>query len=116
MNTSATQAQRALWARVLSDKRALVSLLYLLGPIALAVLAPLAAPFPPNEQDYSQILMPPGATHWLGTDDVGRDIFSRLILGAPASLFGSLFAVGIAIAYGLPFGLFSRTDERRVGK
>src|SRR3546814_6439717 len=51
--------------------------------------------------------MPPGATHWLGTDDVGRDIFSRLIFGAPASLFGSLFAVGIAIAIGLPVGLFS---------
>src|SRR3546814_11195993 len=51
--------------------------------------------------------MPPGATHWLGTDDVGRDIFSRLIFGAPASLFGSLFAAGIAIAIGLPVGLFS---------
>lgn len=108
MNTSAIPpARRALWARVVSDKRALVSLLYLFILAALAILAPIAAPFPPNAQDYSQVLMPPGTIHWLGTDDVGRDIFSRLISGAPASLFGSLFAVGIAIAIGLPVGLFS---------
>jgi peptide/nickel transport system permease protein len=107
MNTPTIRLRRALWARILSDKRALVSLLYLFGLIALAVLAPLVAPFPPNEQDYSQVLVPPGAGHWLGTDDVGRDIFSRLIFGAPSSLFGSLFAVGIAIAIGLPVGLFA---------
>jgi len=107
MNTPTIRPRRALWARILSDKRALVSLLYLLGLIALAALAPLVAPFPPNEQDYSQVLVPPGVGHWLGTDDVGRDIFSRLIFGAPSSLFGSLFAVGIAIVIGLPVGLFA---------
>lgn len=104
---SSIRPRRALWARVLADKRALVSLLYLFGLIALAILAPLVAPYPPNAQDYSQVLVPPGPSHWLGTDDVGRDIFSRLIFGAPSSLFGSLFAVGVAIVIGLPVGLFA---------
>ncbi len=107
MTSSATRPRRGLWARILSDKRALISLLYLLGLIALAVLAPFVAPYPPNEQDYGQVLAPPGSAHWLGTDDVGRDIFSRLIFGAPPSLFGSLFAVGVAVAIGLPVGLFA---------
>lgn len=107
MNDKPIKTRRPLWARLLSDKRALFSLLYIASLTALALLAPLVAPFPPNEQDYSQVLTPPGLTHLLGTDDVGRDILSRLIFGAPSSLFGSLFAVGIAILIGVPVGLFS---------
>jgi len=107
MNVKAIRARRNLWRRILSDKRALLSLAYLLGLTALAVLAPLVAPYSPIEQDYSQVLVPPGPEHWLGTDDVGRDILSRLIYGAPASVFGSLFAVAVAVAIGLPVGLFA---------
>jgi len=107
MNVKAIRPRRNLWRRILSDKRALASLIYLVGLTALAVFAPIVAPYSPIEQDYSQVLVPPGAEHWLGTDDVGRDIFSRLIYGAPASLFGSLFAVGVAVVIGLPVGLFA---------
>ncbi|MCC2595909.1 ABC transporter permease [Pusillimonas sp. MFBS29] len=107
MNVKAIRPRRNLWRRILSDKRALVSLAYLLGLTALAVLAPFVAPYSPIEQDYSQVLVPPGGAHWLGTDDVGRDILSRLIYGAPASVFGSLFAVGVAVVIGLPVGLFA---------
>src|SRR5262245_21521556 len=54
------------------------SLLVLLE-ILLAVLAPLLAPFPPNTQDFRSLLQPPGGAHILGTDDLGRDILSRLL-------------------------------------
>ena len=47
----------------------------------------------------------PGPQHLLGTDDLGRDIFSRLIYGAPATVYASLLAVSVAVAIGLPVGL-----------
>jgi peptide/nickel transport system permease protein len=75
--------------------------------LILALAASLVAPFSPIDQDYSQILTPPNLSHLLGTDDVGRDILSRLIHGTAASLMASLMSVGIAIALGLPVGLFA---------
>jgi len=107
MSVKAIRSRRRLWRRIFSDKRALISLVYLIGLTALAVLAPVVAPYSPIEQDYAQVLVPPGPDHWLGTDDVGRDILSRLIHGAPVSLFGSLFAVSVAVVIGLPVGLFA---------
>jgi peptide/nickel transport system permease protein len=53
----------------------------------------------------NNMLAAPSAAHLLGTDDLGRDIFSRLIYGAPATVYASLLAVGVAIAIGLPVGL-----------
>ena len=51
------------------------------------------------------MLAPPSTAHLLGTDDLGRDIFSRLIYGAPATVYASLLAVSVAIIIGLPVGL-----------
>src|SRR5690606_32194467 len=73
----------------------------------LAVLAPWVAPYPPNEQNVMDTLQPPSEQYLLGTDDLGRDVLSRLIYGAPASLYASFLAVAIAIAIGVPFGLIS---------
>ena len=77
-----------------------------LGVVAsLAVLAPLAAPFSPIDQDSDAVLSLPDAVHLLGTDDLGRDILSRLIFGAPVSLFASVLAVSIAVLIGVPLGI-----------
>jgi peptide/nickel transport system permease protein len=91
--------------RLLSDWRAQISIGYLLCLIALAVAAPLVAPYSPVQQDINAVLLPPDATHLLGTDDLGRDVFSRLIYGAPTSLYASCLAVSVAILLGLPSGL-----------
>lgn len=70
-----------------------------------ALAAPLLAPYDPNEQDYLAITDPPSAFHLLGTDDIGRDVLSRIIYGSRVSLEVGLIAVGIAIAVGVTLGL-----------
>lgn len=87
------------------DARAAISVLYLAGLMALAALAPVLAPYSPTAQDVNAMLLPPDAAHWLGTDDLGRDTLSRLLYGAPISLFASLLAVGVGLGLGLPIGL-----------
>ena len=61
--------------------------------VVMAVFAPLLAPYDPYAQDLLARLQPPSSAHWLGTDDYGRDVLSRLIYGARISLQASLQAV-----------------------
>ncbi|MFD2368607.1 ABC transporter permease [Brevibacillus sp. GCM10020057] len=79
----------------------------ILGLIVVAIFAPQIAPFDPNEQDYNSILLPPDGTHLFGTDDLGRDIFSRVVYGARISMEAALISVGIAMLIGVPIGLLS---------
>jgi peptide/nickel transport system permease protein len=95
----------AVWLR--HDKRAALSILYLGLLVAVAIAAPLLAPYPATMQNVNDMLAEPSMQHWLGTDDLGRDILSRLIYGAPASLYASFLAVGIAILLGVPVGLLA---------
>ena len=73
----------------------------------LALLAPWIAPFDPAALNLDQILMPPSAEHLLGTDELGRDVFSRLLYGARVSLWVGFVAVGISTAIGIALGLAS---------
>lgn len=91
------------WMR--SDIRAVLSIGFLLLLFVVSVAAPWIAPYPPNAQNVADLLSPPNAAHWLGTDDLGRDVLSRLIYGAPNSLYASFLAVFVAVALGLPVGL-----------
>jgi peptide/nickel transport system permease protein len=75
--------------------------------IAAALLADVISPHPPNEQDYLALTEAPSATHWLGTDDLGRDVLARIIHGARVSLQVGIIAVGIAVSLGLLLGLVS---------
>jgi peptide/nickel transport system permease protein len=70
-----------------------------------ALAAPLLAPYDPNEQDYLALTEPPSLVHILGTDDIGRDVLSRIIYGSRVSLEVGLIAVGIAVAVGVSLGL-----------
>jgi peptide/nickel transport system permease protein len=86
---------------------AVVSLFFLVGMFVLAVLAPWIAPYSPTGQNLADTLAEPSWQHWMGTDDLGRDVLSRLINGAPASLFASFLAVSVATAIGVPVGLLA---------
>lgn len=95
----------ARWLR--RDTRAALSLGFLLLLFVVALLAGVIAPHSPTEQDVNNALLPPSAEHLLGTDDLGRDVLSRLIHGAPATLYASFLAVGIACLIGIPIGLLA---------
>ncbi|MBT9260108.1 MAG: ABC transporter permease [Clostridiales bacterium] len=75
--------------------------------IAGALFAPYLAPESPIRQDYGAILQPPSADHPFGTDFLGRDVLSRVIYGARASIEAGLISVGLAMAIGIPVGLIS---------
>ncbi len=72
-----------------------------------ALLAPWIAPFDPAALDLDHILLPPSHEHLLGTDALGRDVFSRLLYGARVSLWVGFVAVGISTAIGVALGLIS---------
>ena len=91
------------WMR--HDLRAVLSIAFLSLLVIVAIFAPVLAPYSPVDQDVTQLLLPPSAAHWLGTDDLGRDVLSRLIWGAPNSLYASFLAVGVGVVLGVPVGL-----------
>ena len=73
----------------------------------LALLGPALAPFDPTEQVLDRMLESPGRTHWLGTDDLGRDILSRVLYGARVSLGVGVLAVALSLGLGVVLGLVS---------
>ena len=95
----------AAWLR--RDLRASISLAFLLALGLLALCAPWLAPYPVTAQDVDNALASPTAQHLLGTDDLGRDVFSRMVHGGAATLYASGLAVGIAVLLGLPVGLIA---------
>jgi peptide/nickel transport system permease protein len=84
---------------------AVAGLIVILGFVAVAVLAPLVAPFSPLATSWLAIRKPPSWAHWLGTDELGRDVLSRVIFGARASMLAGVVSVAIAGAIGIPMGL-----------
>lgn len=72
-----------------------------------AVLAPLIAPSSPTKQQITNGLKPPSAAHWLGTDELGRDLLSRILYGGQASLQVGVVAVGMALLIGVTLGLIA---------
>jgi peptide/nickel transport system permease protein len=99
-------ARRAL-RRLFRRKSAVIGLTVIAIFIVLAVFAPLVAPYDPIATSWSLVRKAPSTAHWFGTDDLGRDILSRTIYGARASLMAGAISVGIALSVGVPFGLLS---------
>lgn len=75
--------------------------------VLVALLGPIVAPFDPTEQALERMLEPPGRAHWLGTDDLGRDILSRVLFGARVSLGVGLLSVALSLGLGVVLGLVS---------
>jgi peptide/nickel transport system permease protein len=95
------------WRRLRRRKGAMVALFVVLFLIAIAVLAPWVAPYDPTQTSFTQVRKPPNWLHWFGTDEVGRDVLSRVIWSARASLSAGLVSVGIAVGAGVPLGLLA---------
>jgi peptide/nickel transport system permease protein len=72
--------------------------------IAVALAAPLLAHYPPHAVDVTARLLPPSAVHWLGTDPLGRDVYSRLLFGARVSLFAGITVVVLGAIFGTLLG------------
>ncbi len=95
------------WRRLRRDKLAIAGMLLILLFVIAAIFAPLIAPYSPIEQNLLQRRQPPSRQHWMGLDEVGRDVFSRLIFGARASLQVGLLSVSLAILVGSILGALS---------
>ncbi len=92
------------WRRFAKNKLAVVALCFIIFQIILAVAAPYIAPFNPYKGDFLATWETPNRMHWLGTDDLGRDVLSRLIYGARISIsIGVLSQLAIALI-GVPIG------------
>lgn len=93
--------------KFLSNKAAVLGAV-LVGFFALlAILAPVIAGFDPLQTSFTAIRKPPSALHWLGTDELGRDLFSRMAYGARTSLMAGVVSVFIAMVVGVPFGVIA---------
>jgi peptide/nickel transport system permease protein len=90
--------------KVISNPLAVIGFVIIAGILLLALIAPLIAPYDPNAIDVKAILLSPSYSHWMGTDGLGRDVFSRMLYGARISLMVGFVAVGIATAIGIVLG------------
>jgi peptide/nickel transport system permease protein len=99
-------ARRA-WRRLRRRKGAMVGLAIVVLFILMALLAPLIVPYDPIQQSWSLVRKAPSAAHWFGTDEVGRDVFSRVVHGARTSLSAGIISVGIALCIGVPLGIIA---------
>src|SRR6516165_10393630 len=88
-------------------KAALFALAVIAIFVGAAILAPLISPYDPDLQTWTAVRKAPSALHWFGTDDVGRDVLSRVIFGARASLLAGVISVAIALLVGVSVGLIS---------
>ncbi len=93
--------------RLLRRRAALFGLAVVLGFIALALFAPLIAPHDPLATNWSAIRKAPSAVHWFGTDEIGRDVLSRVVWGTRASLLAGVVSVAISLLLGVPIGLLA---------
>jgi len=82
-----------------------LAVLFLVLLVLVAIFAPVLAPYDPITQNLRNPVAPFSAANWLGTDDLGRDVLSRLIWGARPTIIGSLIAIATACLLGLPWGL-----------
>jgi ABC-type dipeptide/oligopeptide/nickel transport system permease subunit len=97
--------RRVLRRRFLARPAAVVSLIVIVGLVAVAVFAPLVAPYSPSAADLNAPLAHPSSQHLLGTDDLGRDVLSRLIWGARASMQVGFLSTVLAMLIAVPLGL-----------
>ena len=95
------------WRRLRRRKGAIVGLVVIALFIVAAVFAPLFVPYDPIVQSWTAVRKAPSPAHWFGTDDVGRDVLSRVIYGARASMLAGVISVTIALSIGVPLGLLA---------
>lgn len=90
---------------LLTNKLAAAGLVVLVVLVVAAVFAPWIAPFGVNEQNLADRFSSPNGTYWFGTDNLGRDVFSRVVVGSRVSLQVAIVAVGLSLVAGTAIGL-----------
>lgn len=105
---------RHLAGRFARNRLALAGLLVFGVIIVVAAAAPWVATYSPIKTDFTAYLQPPGGRHLLGTDELGRDVFSRIVFGSRASLEAGVISVGLGISAGVPLGLAAGFYGRRL--
>lgn len=100
-------ARRAAWREFRRSPLALPGLILFVLFVVGGVFAPWLAPYSPTAVDLANLMAPPSWQHWFGTDELGRDLFSRIVYGARISLLEGLLAVTIAAGIGVPLGIVS---------
>lgn len=98
-------APHSLLRRLIEDSRSALGMTLVTILVAMAVVGPMLSPYGPDTADFLATLAPPSSTHLLGTDDLGRDVLSRILAGARVSLLVALASVGCALFAGVPIGL-----------
>ena len=97
-------ARRAL-RRLIRRRGAMVGFAVIAIFVLLAVVAPWVTPYDPIAQSWMTVRKAPSALHWFGTDEVGRDVLTRVVFGARASLMAGVISIAIALTIGVPLGL-----------
>ena len=95
------------WRRFARDPKACAGAAIVLALVAIAILAPVLAPYPYDDTDLLAAWAPPSSEHWVGTDKLGRDILSRLLFGARTSLTVSVSVLGITLTAGITLGMLA---------
>jgi peptide/nickel transport system permease protein len=98
---------RPMRRRLLRRPLAVFGLVVALMFVLMAIFAPVIAPYDPGQSDFSAPLEGPSAEHLFGTDELGRDVFSRVVWGARASMQAGVFATLLAMAFAVPIGLIA---------
>ena len=92
------------WRRFRRNRLAALAVGFILLQVLVAIGAPWIAPFQPNQGDYAATWQLPSRSHWLGTDDLGRDVLSRLIYGARISIAIGVLSQVVIVLVGVPIG------------
>ena len=103
---------RDAFRRLIHHKLAMFGAIVLLTVSFMAIFGRWIVPYDPNGMDFSARFANPSFTHWMGTDDFGRDIFSRIIYGSSISLQVGFVAVGVATLFGTSLGLIAGYSNR----
>ncbi len=93
--------------RFMQNRLAVVGLVVIICFVLMAILAPVIAPYKPDATNFNIAFQAPSAHHLLGTDDLGRDVLSRIIYGARGALISGLAIVALGLVVGVPIGLVS---------
>lgn len=107
-DTTTTYKRRSVgqtfWYRLRHNRSAVLALTFIVLEILVAAFAPWVAPYEPDKSDYAAVWSPPTKDHWMGADDLGRDVFSRLMYGGRVSISVGILAQLTQVLIGLPIG------------
>ena len=99
--------QNRVWRKLKANRSAMFGAVLVSFFVVVALLAPVLPIPDPIATDWGAVRQAPSAEHWMGTDEIGRDVLSRMIWGAQASLLAGVVSVAIAVLIGVPFGLIA---------